>query len=67
MPRARARLPRLLRVGPEEYSMVILDSKSAVCIDTHGKDNKHNRQNFRIVHDVKNGEKCKILTGVRKI
>ena len=37
-------------IVPEEAPLIILDSKSAVCMPTDGKDNKHTRHIARIVH-----------------
>ena len=41
--------------------MIVLDSKSAMCIDINGKDNKHTRQIARIMIFLRNEEKCKIF------
>ena len=38
-----------------EAPLIILDSKSDVCMSNNGKDNKHTRQKFRISHFVRNG------------
>ena len=38
--------------------MVVLDSKSAICMAKNGKDTKHTRHIARIIHFVRNGEKC---------
>ena len=40
--------------------MIVLDSKSAMCMAKNGKDTKHTRQIARRIHFVRNGEKCKI-------
>ena len=40
--------------------MIILDSKSAVCMDNNGKDTNHKRHISRIVHLVRNGENFKM-------
>ena len=40
--------------------MIVLDSKSAICIAKNGKDTKHSRHISRIMHFVRNGEKCKM-------
>ena len=42
-------------IFPEGDPLVVLDSKSAVCIDNNGKDNKHTRHISRRVHFVRNG------------
>ena len=46
--------------GAMETRMIILDSKSAVCMDKNGKDTKHARHISRIMHFVSHGEKCKM-------
>ena len=40
--------------------MIILDSKSAVCMDNNGKDTKHTRHSSRILNLVRNGENFKM-------
>ena len=45
---------------PKEVPLIILDSKSAVCMAKNGKDTKHNRHIVRRIHFVRNGEKCKM-------
>ena len=47
-------------IVPEEYPLIILDRKSAVCMNKNGKDTKHKRHIFRIVHFVRNGENYKM-------
>ena len=42
-------------VVPEESPIIILYSKSDVCMDNDGKDTKHTRQITRIMHSVRNG------------
>ena len=37
--------------------MIVLDSKSAICMAKNGKDTKHTRNIARIMHLVRNGEK----------
>ena len=44
----------------EEYPLIILDSKSAVCMDNNGKDTKHTRYIARRMIYLRNGEKCKM-------
>ena len=44
----------------EEYPLIILDSKSAVCTAKNGKYTKHTRHISRRVNFVRNGEKCKM-------
>ena len=45
---------------PKEAPLIVLDSKSAMCIDKNGRDNKHTRHIARRIHFVRNGEKCKM-------
>ena len=45
---------------PEEDPLIVLDSKSAMCMAKNGKDTKHTRHIARIINFVRNGEKCKI-------
>ena len=47
-------------IVPEEAPLIILDSKSAVCMDNNGKDTKHKRHISRRVNFVRNGKKCKM-------
>ena len=44
----------------EEAPLIILDSRSAICMANNGKDTKHTSQITRIVHIVRNGEKRKM-------
>ena len=44
----------------KEAPLIVLDSKSAMCMAKNGKDTKHNRYITRIMHFVRNGEKCKM-------
>ena len=44
-------------IVPEEFPLIVLDSKSAMCIANNGKDTKHKRHIAMRVHLVKNGEK----------
>ena len=44
-------------IVPKEDPMIILDSKSAMCMDKNGKNIKHPRQIESIMHLVRNGEK----------
>ena len=46
-------------IVPNEYHIIILDTKSAVCMDKNIKDTKHKRYIARRVNMVWNGEKCK--------
>ena len=40
--------------------MIVLHSKSAICMAKNSKDTKHTIQTARIMHFVRNGEKCKM-------
>ena len=44
----------------EEAPLIVLDSKSAMCMAKNGKDKKHTRHIARIMHFVRNGEKSKM-------
>ena len=44
----------------EEAPLIVLDSKSAMCMDNNGKDTKHTRRIASIIQLVRNGEKCKM-------
>ena len=45
---------------PKEAPLMVLDSKSAMCMAKNGKDTKHTRHIARRMHFVRNGEKCKM-------
>ena len=45
---------------PEESPLIVLDSKSAMCMDNNGKDTNHTRHISRRMHFVRNGENCKM-------
>ena len=47
-------------IVPEEVPLIILDSKSNVCMDKNGKDTKHTRQNARRINSLRGGENCKM-------
>ena len=47
-------------IVPEEYPLIILDSKSDMCMAKNGKDTKHTSHIARRVNFVRNGENCKI-------
>ena len=49
-----------LDIVPEEAPLIVLDSKYDTCMDNNGKDTKHTRHIARIIHFVRNGEKCKM-------
>ena len=42
---------------PKEDPLILLDSKSAMCMAKNGKDTKHTRHISRRMHFVRNGEK----------
>ena len=44
----------------EEATLIVLDSKSDMCMSKNGKDTKHTRHIARRMHFVRNGEKCKM-------
>ena len=45
---------------PKESPLIVLDSKSTMCMAMNDKDTKHTRHIPRIMHFVRNGEKCKM-------
>ena len=45
---------------PKEATLIVLDSKSAMCMDKNGRDIKHAIHIARRMHFVRNGEKCKM-------
>ena len=45
---------------PKEYPLIVLDSKSSICMAKNGKDTIHTRHTARRMHLVRNGEKCKM-------
>ena len=45
---------------PKEAPLIVLDSKSAMCVANNGKYIKHTRHIARGMHLARNGEKCKI-------
>ena len=47
-------------IATEESPLIILDSKSPVCMDKNGKDTKHTRHIASRMHLVRNGENCKM-------
>ena len=44
---------------PEEAPLIVLDSKSHMCMANNGKDTKHTRHILGRMNFVRNGEKCK--------
>ena len=47
-------------VVPKEAPLIVLDSKSAMCMAKNGRDTKHTRHIARRMHFVRNGQKCKM-------
>ena len=47
-------------IVPEESPLIVLDSKSYMCMSSNGKDTKHTRNIASIMHFLRNGEKCKM-------
>ena len=45
---------------PKKAPLIVLDSKSAMCMAKNGKDTKHTRHITRRMYLVSNGEKCKM-------
>ena len=49
-----------LDIVPEENPLIVLDSKSSMCMYKNGKDTKHTRHIAMRMHFVRNGEKYKM-------
>ena len=49
-----------LDIVPREAPMIILDSKTAVCMAKNDKDTKHTRIIARRMNPLRNGENCKM-------
>ena len=47
-------------IFPEQVPLIVLDSKSAICMANIGKDTKHTRHISKIMYFVRNREKCKM-------
>ena len=47
-------------IDPEETPLVVLGSKSAICMSKNGKDTKHTIHISMSVHLVRNGERCSL-------
>ena len=47
-------------IVPKEAPLIVLDSKSDMCMAKNGNDTKHTRHIARRMHYVRNGEKCKM-------
>ena len=45
---------------PNEAPLIVLDSKYSMCMAKNGKDTKHTGHIARIMHLVRNEEKCKM-------
>ena len=45
---------------PKEDPLIVLDSKSVMCMAKNGRDKKYSRHISRRMHFVRNGEKCKM-------
>ena len=45
---------------PKEDPLIVLNSKSAMCMAKNGKDTKHTRHITGRMHFVRNGQKCKM-------
>ena len=45
---------------PKEAPLIVLDSKSTMCMAKNGRDTKHTRHIARRMYFVRNGEKCKM-------
>ena len=45
---------------PEAAHLIVLDSKSDICMSKNGKDNKNTRHISRRINFVRNGENCKM-------
>ena len=44
----------------EEAPLIVLDSKSTMCMAKNVKDNKHTRHIARRINSIRNWEKCKM-------
>ena len=47
-------------IVPYEDPLIVLDSKSTMCMGKNGRDNKHARHIARRMNLIRNGEKCKM-------
>ena len=47
-------------IVPEESPLIVLDSKSAMCMAKNSKDTKHTIHIASRIHFVRNGDKCKM-------
>ena len=41
-------------IVPEEDPLIVLDSKSSICMDNNGKDTRHTRHIARRIHLLRN-------------
>ena len=44
-------------MDPKEAPLIVLDSKSTMCMAKNGRDTKHTRHIARRIHFLRNGEK----------
>ena len=49
-------------IVPEEATLIVLDSKYAMCMSNNGKDTKHTRHIASRIHFLRSGEKLKMHT-----
>ena len=56
-------------IVPEKAPLIVLDSKSAMCMANNGKDTKHARHIARRMHLVRNEKnaRCTRFIGVREV
>ena len=56
-------------IFPEEDPLIVLDSKSSMCMANNGKDTKHTRHIARRMYLVRNGEnsRCTKSIGVKEV
>ena len=47
-------------IVPEEAPLIVLDSKYSMCMAKNVRDTKHTRHIARIMHFIRNGEKCEM-------
>ena len=49
---------------PEEAPLIVLDSKSSLCMNNNGKDTKHTRHIARRMYFVINGENARFTKSI---
>ena len=56
-------------IVPEEAPLIVLDIKSAMCMDKNGKDTKHTRHIASRIHFLRNGKnsRCTKSIGVKEV